>query len=124
MSRGLDPSSGLPLYLQVADVLREQIASGELSPGAEAPSLRTSATDLRVNVHTVAKAYQLLEREGLLHRQRGEAFRVAETGQLALELLRREVQDLVARAEALGVSPQGLLELLEEVVREGSRRKA
>ena len=77
-----------------------------------------------MNVHTVAKAYQLLEREGLLHRQRGEAFRVAETGQLALELLRREVQDLVARAEALGVSPQGLLELLEEVVREGSRRKA
>ena len=35
--RALDPSSGLPLYLQVAAVLREQIASGELPPGADAP---------------------------------------------------------------------------------------
>jgi GntR family transcriptional regulator len=124
MSRALDPSSGLPLYLQVAAVLREQIASGELPSGAAAPSLRSTASDLRVNVHTVAKSYQLLEREGLLERQRGEPYRVAETGQLGLEMLRAEVQELVARAEALGVSAAALRDLVDEVVREGGRMRA
>ena len=124
MSRGLDPSSGLPLYLQVAAVLREQIASGELPPGADAPSLRSTASDLRVNVHTVAKAYQLLEREGLLQRQRGEPYRVARTEHLAVEMLREEVLALAERAEALGLSSAQLLELVDEVVQAGARKQA
>ena len=73
----LDPASALPIYRQVADALRAAIGSGRLAPDTELPGLRDLAADLRVNYHTIARAYQELEDAGLLTRQRGGPFRVA-----------------------------------------------
>lgn len=64
--RPIDPSSGLPLYLQVAVALKEDIAAGSYIVGDAVPSLRAAASELRVNLHTVGKAYRLLEDEGVL----------------------------------------------------------
>jgi len=120
----LDPSSGLPLYLQVAMLVREQVASGELEVGDPAPSLRSMAARLRVNIHTVAKAYQLLEREGLLVRRRGDPYRVADTGDVAGELLRQDIEALVSRAESLSLPPERVLQLVEAALLERMRKHA
>lgn len=117
MSRSLDPASGLPLYLQVARLLQEEIASGELEPGDDVPSLRAMSARLRLNVHTVAKAYQLLEGEGVLVRRRGEPYRVAKGVAAARTLLREDVEALFERAASLGVSEDEVLELVEEALR-------
>lgn len=55
-----------PVYEQVADQVRELIASGALAPGVSLPSVRGLARDLGVNLNTIARAYRLLESEGFL----------------------------------------------------------
>jgi len=63
--------SPIPLYLQVADILRERIARREWPPGSRIPTLETLAGEFRVARVTVRQAVQLLTREGLLAPRRG-----------------------------------------------------
>ncbi|HCH64437.1 MAG: GntR family transcriptional regulator [Deltaproteobacteria bacterium] len=122
--RSIDPSSGLPLYLQVAVALKEDIASGAYSVGDAVPSLRAAAAELRVNLHTVGKAYRLLEEERVLTRRRGDAYRVAQTARAAKDLLQDDVEALLNRAEALEVSHGEVLDMVVSEVAERSRRTA
>ncbi len=55
-----------PVYEQVADQVRQFVASGALPPGTSLPSVRQLAGDLEVNLNTIARAYRLLESEGFL----------------------------------------------------------
>jgi len=81
------------------------------------PSLRAMASRLRLNVHTVAKAYQGLEADGVLVRRRGEPYRVATGAAVARQLLREDVEALLDRAASLGVGAGEVLELVEEAAR-------
>ncbi|MFC5651462.1 GntR family transcriptional regulator [Paenibacillus solisilvae] len=69
----LDLQSDVPIYTQIAQQIIEGIASGVLQPGDPLPSVRSLASDLSINLHTVNKAYQALKQEGFLqvHRKRG-----------------------------------------------------
>ncbi len=69
----LQPSSGVPIYLQLIHQVRRMVASGQLTPGTELPSVREVATEYTVNPTTISKAYSMLENEGLLQRNRGQA---------------------------------------------------
>jgi GntR family transcriptional regulator len=62
----LDPSSPIPLYHQLAEALRAQVATGILAPGDYLPPLRQAAEEWGVNLHTVRHAYQELARSGLV----------------------------------------------------------
>jgi len=73
----IDHHSGLPIYRQVIDQLRQQIMAGRLSEGEQLISVRELAAQLRVNPMTISKAYALLEVEGLLERRRGIGLFVA-----------------------------------------------
>jgi GntR family transcriptional regulator len=72
------PSSGVPIYRQLMEQLRSQMAGGTVRPGEMLPSVRTVAEQLQVNPMTVSKAYSLLEREGLVELVRGQGMRVRE----------------------------------------------
>ncbi|QYM75542.1 GntR family transcriptional regulator [Leucobacter luti] len=100
----IDEASELPLYTQIANSVREDIASGRVGPGQVLPPAREVATGLEINVHTVLRAYQLLRDEGLvdLKRRRGAVITAAAG---AVAELRGEVAALVAHAASLGVSP-------------------
>src|SRR5699024_5946312 len=69
----LDLESEVPIYLQLRNKIIEGIASQSFQPGDTLPSVRQMASDLRVNMHTVNKSYQLLKQDGflLIHRQKG-----------------------------------------------------
>lgn len=116
----LDPTNGVPLYLQLADALRVSVASGQLAPGAELPSLRELAADLRVNYHTVRRGFQVLEEEGVIERQRGGRHRVSAhtSAPGPVELLREEAQRMAKRTGELGLSAQTALSLLDEALTE------
>ena len=73
----LQPSSGVPIYLQLIQQVRRMVASGQLTPGTELPSVREVATEYTVNPTTISKAYSLLENEGLLQRNRGKPMTVS-----------------------------------------------
>jgi len=63
--------TGVPLYQQVVEQVRRMIASGTILPGDRLPTVRELASDLIVNPNTVAHAYQLLEKEGVVETRRG-----------------------------------------------------
>lgn len=66
MILAIDQSSAVPIYLQIRAQVVAAIAREELQPGDRLPSVRTLASDLGVNLHTVNKAYAILRDEGYL----------------------------------------------------------
>ena len=67
----VDENDGRPIYRQVADGIRALIAKGELKEGAQLPPVRQLASDLGVNLNTIATAYRELQAEGLINVRHG-----------------------------------------------------
>ncbi len=67
----VNPSSGVPLYVQIVDQIREAVARGVLSPGERLPSVRDLAHQLTINPNTAARAYQELEKKGVVVTRQG-----------------------------------------------------
>ena len=73
----IDEADARPIYVQVAEEIRALIARGELGEGAQLPPVRQLASDLGVNLNTVATAYRELQAEGLLNIRHGAGATVA-----------------------------------------------
>lgn len=113
----LHPSSGVPLYLQLLNQLKERIASGQVKSGEQLPSVRELSADLKINPLTVAKVYQILEREGLVETRRGMGTFVAQKVDTLPVAARRQaldpaVRQLVAEAIHLRLSEAEVVELI------------
>ncbi len=119
----IDPGSGVPVYRQIVEQVRFQVAGGVLAPGAELPSTRAMAQTLGINPMTVSKAYGLLEEAGLLERRPGLPLVVRAATPSTLEV-EREVQlrgalEPAARAvRQLGVDPERAAQVFREVLAE------
>ena len=73
----IDEADARPIYVQVAEEIKALIARGELAEGAQLPPVRQLASDLGVNLNTVATAYRELQAEGLLNIRHGAGAVVA-----------------------------------------------
>lgn len=90
------PGASEPIYRQIGSQIRRLIASGQLSPGEELPSVRDVAVQHAINPMTVSRAYGQLEAEGLLTRLRGKGMIVALDGRVVVPEAQR-----LARLDAL-----------------------
>jgi len=95
----VDPSSPTPIYAQLDRSIRAAIATGELQPGAQLPTVRQLAVDLAINANTVARVYAQLERDGMLETRRGVGTFVRESPspQAARAHRERELRELIRR---------------------------
>ncbi len=84
-----------PLYEQVVDGIKREIAAERLAPNSLLPSFRDLAENLLISVVTVKRAYDELEREGIIYRKQGLGTFVSANGSIR----NREVQ--TARVESL-----------------------
>lgn len=66
-----NPSSGVPIYLQLMEQVKHAIETGALRPGEQLPGIRRLAEELVINPNTVAKAYRELEHEGVIDLRHG-----------------------------------------------------
>jgi GntR family transcriptional regulator len=73
----VDENDRRPIYQQVADGIRALIAAGELKEGTQLPPVRQLASDLGVNLNTIATAYRELQAEGLINVRHGSGAVVA-----------------------------------------------
>ena len=115
----IDPDSGIPVYLQISRAIKRSIALGSMRGGEQVPSVREVAEMLTVNPNTVAKAYQLLEREGIVLTRKGIGTFVADGEVSITESERRkavsEKLDLaLVEAEHLRLPRAELEELIQE----------
>jgi GntR family transcriptional regulator len=95
----LNPHSGIPIYRQVLEQVRRQVASGQLKAGDELPSVREVAVAHAVNPMTISKAYSLLQAEGLLEHNRGKPMTVAGQSRAQSPVSRRleQIEPLIAQ---------------------------
>src|SRR5262245_37610044 len=124
----ISPAKPGPLYEQIVQGLKREISEGRLAPGTALPSFRGLAEELLVSVITVKRAYEELEREGILYRRQGLGTFVADAAhdrsremkkQRAMKLLREAVREA---AEA-GVSAKEVARLLQTVLQEEGTSK-
>ena len=104
----LDRTAAIPITEQLVEQLRYHLAAGRYRTGERLTSTRKLADQLGVSFHTVRKAYQRLEEEGLLSSKRGGGFYAAEPPALSSSERRERgasiVQDALQRLVALGLS--------------------
>lgn len=116
-------TSRIPAYAQVADRINCIITAGQLSEGDLLPQIRKLAVQLDANPNTVARAYDELERRGLLHKRQGSGCYVArpkralKSGPERFAPLRPRIEELIADAQSLGISPE---EMAGEIRRQAS----
>ncbi len=124
----VNPSSGVPIYLQIEMQVENAIAAGALKSGQALPSVRKLAADLGVNPNTVARAYQELERKGTTVTVQGGGTYVAEKTSRLLkpERLRRlqpYARQIAVEGVQLGLSEEEILDTVQaELDRLGVRK--
>jgi GntR family transcriptional regulator len=117
----VDPSSGVPVFRQVMAQVRFHIASGLLNPGDELPPTRSLSAELGVNPMTISKAYNLLERDGVLERRPGRPLVVAALGPAELDIqkidqLRGSLADAVRAAKQLGITSDEAIQVFRDLL--------
>jgi GntR family transcriptional regulator len=116
----VSPVSGVPLYEQIVEQVRQQIMAGELAAGAALPSLRALAGELRVSLITTTRAYNDLAAEGLIVNVPGKGSFVAqidpnEARRSSRARARAGLREIVARTRHTGlVSLEELTAMLAE----------
>ena len=111
------------LYQQIVDRLKREISEGRLKPGVALPSFRVLAEDLLVSVITVKRAYEELEREGIIFRRQGLGTFVAELGhdrsrETKLETAKDLLREGFREAAEAGLKPTELSELAHQILKE------
>jgi GntR family transcriptional regulator len=115
----VSPNSGVPIYRQLMDQLRAQVAGGRLAAGEFLPSVRQVAEELQVNPMTVSKAYSLLERDGVVELVRGQGMRVNEmatNGKVRREAILPLLKQVAATAKQLSLRPEQVIAQLKPLL--------
>lgn len=109
------PASGVPLYLQIESQIKQAIAAQAIRQDHPLPPVRKLAAELRINPNTVARAYQNLERDGVIRTVQGGGCYV--NGQAPRLLKPEKIRRLKPLAAQLAVEAKQLLLPREETLR-------
>jgi GntR family transcriptional regulator len=112
-----------PLYLQIINGLKREISEGRLVAGSPLPSFRQLAEDLLVSVITVKRAYEDLEREGIIYRRQGLGTFVSDVAPDRSRAVKTEraqtlFREGVREAIEAGLGPKAIVQLVHALIRE------
>lgn len=111
--------SNKPIYLQIADGLMDHIQAGRYPADYRIPSVRETAADAQVNVNTAMRAYEQLERDGIIYNRRGIGYFTSPdaasriTARRAEEFFTGELDYLFSRLSQIGMNPSELQQRYE-----------
>jgi len=108
----------MPIYLQIMDRIKMDIVTETLQPNSKLPSVREMAAKLKVNPNTLQRAYQELERLGIVYTQRGMGTFVGEQVNrivdLKQEMAREVVDSFILRMKRLGFTEQEIIAIVSK----------
>ena len=127
MILNLSELSDEPLHAQVSRQIRAKVLSEDLASGESLPSIRALAKEQRISVITVQRAYDDLEREGLLQARRGKGFWVAPIAAVKKRAIaegrfEQALANLVSQGVAESLSRTDMRRILEKILKNGARR--
>ncbi len=117
MNIKIQSKSGIPIYTQIAQQLKEEIIAGNLKAGEPLPSIRGLASDLKISVITTKRAYEELEQEGLVYSVPGKGFYVDDPDLAYLEEkktlgVQEIVTDALKQCKAAGLSKEEVMDMV------------
>jgi GntR family transcriptional regulator len=117
------PQGTLAIYEQIVNQLKSAIVTGELTAGEALPSIRALAADLSVSVITTKRAYEELEKEGLIRSVAGKGFYVCEYNtdylkEKQLMMLEKRLGEIIGEAKRAGLGSEELVEMVQALYEE------
>ena len=103
----LNPSSGVPLYIQLMEQIKHAVESGALRSGDQLPTIRKVAEELVMNPNTVVRAYRELEHQGVIELKHGSGAYIRETAGGRARLMRKAqavLESAIDRLNAMGLT--------------------
>ena len=115
----IQPDSPVPIYEKIVAQITFAVASGALEPGAMIPSVRELASRVLVHPNTVARAFQELERRGVVAARRGRGMEVTAAAphdcrSQRREIVRGRIRDALREAASSALTPEEIRQLVEE----------
>lgn len=114
----IQPQGTLAIYEQIVNQLKNAIVTGELKANEALPSIRALAGDLGVSVITTKRAYEELEKEGLIRSVAGKGFYVCEYNtnylmEKQLMMLEKRLTEVIMEAKQAGLSREEVKEMVD-----------
>lgn len=116
----IDPCSDVPLFVQIAEQIEDDVFTGAFAEGDRVPSTNELAALLGINPHTVLKGMNILVDEGVIYKRRGMGMYVQDGANALVRAKRKNAFDgryvavLVAEAKKLGLSKEQVIDLIEK----------
>ena len=109
--------SSLPIYEQIVSAVKNSILNHELAPGDMLPSIRSLAKSLGISVITTKRAYEELEKQGLIYSEQGKGFFVSRFNpnillEEQLKTLEDHLADVILEAKTLNLSAGELTDMV------------
>ncbi len=111
-----------PIYLQIVDAICERILTGQWPEGDRIPSVRECGVSLEVNPNTVARSYDELSTEGIIHNKRGIGYFVSPGARNVIREKQREgfisgdLKEVFRKMEILGISIEDITSLYQKYI--------
>ena len=112
--------SQTPIYEQIQNQIKELVLKGELKAGEQLPSIRLMAKDLKVGIITIKRAYEELEKEGIIINLQGRGCFVAEIDknrikEIHLGIVKERLFEIKEFADTINISYEEMLKVLNEI---------
>ena len=118
----IDPKSPIPIFRQIADQLRQAVDAGVHKPGEMLPSQRVLAIEIKVNPNTIQRAYEALEREGIVETRWGVGVFVVQSNRRKLSeaetRLCNQYATAIRQALKAGLTPDAARAMFEQSLRQ------
>ncbi|HEX3077844.1 MAG TPA: GntR family transcriptional regulator [Lachnospiraceae bacterium] len=116
-------SSNLAIYEQIISQIKSAIINKDIIPGDAMPSIRGLAKDLQISVITTKRAYEELEKEGLIYSVSGKGFYVCEQNtdilkEKKVSMIEKHLQEIINECKAAGLSLEDIKDMIEVLFQE------
>lgn len=115
-------SSHQPIYIQIKNLIKTKMVSGEICEGEKLPSVREFSKELKVNPNTIQRAFQELEREGIVVTQRGTGTFATDDIQKVQNLKKRMATEIIEQffmeMKNLGFKSDEIKQMITERLKE------
>lgn len=116
-------SSNVPIYEQIINQIKLAIMNKEIMPHEPLPSIRSLARDLQISVITTKRAYEELEKEGLIYSLAGKGFYVNEQNtELLMEkkvaMLEGQLAELIRECRSVGLEAKDIKDIIDMLYQE------
>lgn len=114
-----------PIYIQIMDLVKKDIVTDKLKCGDKLPSVRDMAGNLKVNPNTLQRAYQELERLGIVYTQRGMGTFVVEDKDIVDTLKNEMAQEImdsfIFQMNSLGFNEEEIINIIKQRAKEAKK---